>query len=41
MFSACYGSAGNGTPPHISAKLFKQLTNVDMNMPFKNSNKIK
>ena len=33
-----YGSAGNGTPPHISAELFKQLTNVDLlHVPYKGS----
>lgn len=33
-----YGSAGNGTPPHISAEMFKQLTNVDLvHVPYKGS----
>ena len=33
-----YGSAGNGTPPHISAELFKQLTNVELtHVPYKGS----
>jgi tripartite-type tricarboxylate transporter receptor subunit TctC len=33
-----YGSAGNGTPPHISAELFKQLTNVEFtHVPYKGS----
>lgn len=36
--SLSYGSAGNGTPPHISAELFKQLTNVDLvHVPYKGS----
>jgi tripartite-type tricarboxylate transporter receptor subunit TctC len=33
-----YGSAGNGTPPHISAELFKQFTNVEFtHVPYKGS----
>jgi tripartite-type tricarboxylate transporter receptor subunit TctC len=33
-----YGSAGNGTPPHISAELFRQLTHVDIvHVPYKGS----
>jgi tripartite-type tricarboxylate transporter receptor subunit TctC len=33
-----YGSAGNGTPPHISAELFRQLTQTDlMHVPYKGS----
>jgi tripartite-type tricarboxylate transporter receptor subunit TctC len=36
--SLSYGSAGNGTPPHISAELFKQLTHVDLvHVPYKGS----
>ena len=33
-----YASAGNGTPPHIAAEVFKQLARVDlMHIPYKSS----
>ena len=33
-----YASAGNGTPPHIGAEMFKQLTKVDLvHIPYKGS----
>ncbi|MEI8035698.1 MAG: tripartite tricarboxylate transporter substrate binding protein [Betaproteobacteria bacterium] len=36
--SLSYGTAGNGTPPHISAELFKQLTKTDLtHVPYKGS----
>ncbi len=36
--SLSYASAGNGTPPHIGAEMFKQLTKVDLvHIPYKGS----
>ena len=36
--SISYASAGNGTPPHIGAEMFKQLSNVDLvHVPYKGS----
>jgi len=33
-----YASAGNGTPPHIAAEVFKQMANVDLrHIPYKSS----
>jgi tripartite-type tricarboxylate transporter receptor subunit TctC len=33
-----YATAGNGTPPHISAEMFKQMTSVDLvHVPYKGS----
>lgn len=33
-----YASAGNGTPPHIAAEVFKNMANVDMvHVPYKSS----
>lgn len=36
--SLSYASAGNGTPPHIGAEMFKQLTRLDLvHVPYKGS----